>query len=235
MHIQVNPPHNPIKHWALDDQPREKLLYKGAATLSDAELLAILLNNGSRQKSALELAREILSAARHNLGELGKLNVWQLKKLRGIGNAKAVTIVAAMELARRKQAGYMRQKKVIRNAADAALFFKPLLADHLHEAFYVVFLNRCARVLHYRCISTGGMCATIVDPRLVFREALETGASRLLLCHNHPSGSLSPSTADINLTHKLKEAGKLLDISIMDHIIVSEAGFYSLAEEGHIE
>ncbi|KAA2241461.1 DNA repair protein RadC [Chitinophaga agrisoli] len=235
MHINVNLPHNSIRNWSPDDQPREKLMYKGAATLSDAELLAILLNNGSRHKSALTLAREILATAHNNLGELGKLNIWQLKKLRGIGNAKAVAVVAAMELARRRQAGYMRQKKVIRHAIDAALFFKPLLADYQQEAFYVLFLNHASRVLHYRCISTGGMCATIVDPKLIFREALEIGASRLLLCHNHPSGNLTPSFADIGLTHKLKEAGKLFDITIMDHIIVSEAGYYSMAEEGKIQ
>jgi len=223
-----------LKKLPTDDKPREKLMRKGPAALSDAELLAILLNNGTKQKSAIELGREILRAASNNLPELGKLNVRQLKKLRGIGDAKAVTIVAAMELARRKQAGYMREKQVISRGADAALFFKPLLADNSHEAFYVLYLTHNCRVLHYRCISSGGISSTVVDSRLIFREALETGAARLLLCHNHPSGSLSPSFADIGLTRKIKEAGRLFDIEVIDHIIVSEAGYYSMVEEGVI-
>ncbi|WP_298741723.1 DNA repair protein RadC [uncultured Chitinophaga sp.] len=226
--------YTPVKKLPTDDKPREKLIRKGPAALSDAELLAILLNNGTKQKSAIELGREVLRAASNNLPELGKLNVLQLKKLRGIGDAKAVTIVAAMELARRKQAGYMREKQVITRGADAALFFKPLLSDHPYEAFYVLYLTHNCRVLHYRCISSGGISSTIVDARLIFREALETGASRLLLCHNHPSGSLSPSAADVGLTHKIKAAGRLFDIEVVDHIIVSEAGYYSMAEEGVI-
>ncbi|GAA0538598.1 RadC family protein [Chitinophaga japonensis] len=232
MDAKVTPLHVPIKDWAPDDKPREKLIRKGTAALSDAELLAILLNNGHKQKSAIALAKEILHTARYNLGELGKLNVRQLKKLRGVGNAKAVTIVAAMELARRKQAGTMLEKQVITGGKEAALFFKPLLADSDHEAFYVLYLNHNCRVLHYRCISNGGISCTIADPRLIFREALETGASRLLLCHNHPSGSLTPSLADIGLTRKLKAAGQLFDIEVIDHIIVSEAGYYSMVEEG---
>lgn len=223
-----------LKNQATDDKPREKLISKGPAALSDAELLAILLNNGAKSKSAIELGREVLRAASNNLPELGKLNVRQLKKIRGIGDAKAVTIVAAMELARRKQAGYMREKQVISRGAEAALFFKPMLADSNHETFYVMYLTHNCRVLHYRCISTGGVSSTVVDPRVIFKEALETGASRLLLCHNHPSGSLSPSFADIGITRKLKEAGRLFDIEVIDHIIVSEAGYYSMVEEGVI-
>jgi DNA repair protein RadC len=241
MHVKVNPllPHTPrvytsIKDWAQDDKPREKLVSKGPSALSDAELLAILLNSGSRNKSAIALAQEILRIARNNLHDLGKLNVQQLKKVRGVGNAKAVTVVAAMELARRKQAGTLREKRVISRGAEAALFFKPLLADIGHEAFYVLYLTHNCRVIHHRCISSGGISSTIVDPRLIFKEALETGASRLLLCHNHPSGSLTPSYADIGLTRKLQEAGRLLDIEVVDHIIVSEAGYYSMVEEGVI-
>jgi DNA repair protein RadC len=232
MYVNVNPLYVSIRDWAPDDQPREKLIKKGTGALSDAELLAILLNNGHKQKSAIALAQEVLQAACNNLNELGRLNVRQLKKLKGVGNAKAVAIIAAMELGRRRQAGSMSKKKVIRRGAEAALFFKPLLSDYDHEAFYVVYLNHNCRVLHYRCISNGGMCSTVVDPKLIFKEALELGASRLLLCHNHPSGSLSPSFSDIGLTRKLKEAGKLFDIDVMDHIIVSEAGYYSMVEEG---
>lgn len=233
MPLKVNQlPHISIRNWAPDDKPREKLIKKGTAALSNAELLAILLNNGHRHKSAVELAQEVLQAAKNNLGELGKLNVRQLKKLRGIGNAKAIAIVAAMELARRRQAGHMLEKKIVAGGREAALFFKPLLGDQDHEAFYVVYLNNSSRVLHYRCISTGGVSSTIVDPRLIFKEALELGATRLLLCHNHPSGSLRPSTSDVRLTRRLKEGGRLLDIDVVDHIIVSEAGYYSMAEEG---
>jgi DNA repair protein RadC len=232
MYLKVNPlPHISIKNWASDDKPREKLLKKGTGALSDAELLAILLNNGHRHKSALELAQEVLRTAKNNLGELSKLSVRRLKRLRGIGTAKAVAIVAALELARRRQAGYMLEKQVITRGAEAALFFKPLLGDHDHETFYVVYLNYGSRVLHYRCISAGGVSGTVVDPKLIFKEALELGASRLLLCHNHPSGNLRPSNADVFLTRKLREGGRLLDIEVLDHIIVSEAGYYSMAEE----
>ncbi|HVI48958.1 MAG TPA: DNA repair protein RadC [Chitinophaga sp.] len=233
MFVNTSPlPHIAIHKWAEDDQPREKLISKGATALSDAELLAILLNTGHRSKSALDLAKEILRIADNNLSELGKISIRQLQKLRGIGCAKAVTIMAAMELARRRQAGNIHKKTVIRKGADAALFFKPLLADLGFETFYVMFLNNASKVLHYRCISSGGMTSTVVDPRIIFREALEIQASKLLLCHNHPSGSLRPSQADIRITHRLKDLGQLLDIEVLDHIIVSESGYYSLVEEG---
>ncbi|MET7000286.1 RadC family protein [Chitinophaga defluvii] len=233
MSVNVNPtPHTAIKDWAVDDKPREKLMHKGATTLSTAELLAILLNNGHKNKSALDLAQEVLRKAKDNLGELGKLNVNQLKKIRGIGDAKAVAIVAALELARRKQAGYMEKKQLIRKGSDAALFFKPLLGDQSHETFHVLYLTRASRVINYRCVSSGGVAFTIADPKIIFREALELNAGRLLLCHNHPSGTLHPSHSDIRLTQKLKEAGSLFDIDVMDHIIVSEGGYYSMVEEG---
>lgn len=223
-----------MKNWAEDDRPREKLIRKGTNALSDAELLAILLNNGHKQKSALNLAQEILQLSGNNLGEISKLNVRQLKRLKGIGNAKAVVIVAAMELARRRQACYMRRRKMISNGSDAALYFKPLLGDNNYESFHVMYLNNANRVLEHRCISTGGITSTLADPRIIFREALELGATRLILCHNHPSGNLKPSNADIDLTKKVKAAGKLLDITIVDHIIVSDAGYCSMAEEGII-
>ncbi|WP_143307638.1 RadC family protein [Chitinophaga vietnamensis] len=234
MFVNVNPatPHVAIRYWSDDDKPREKLMNNGPAALSDAELLAILLNNGYKRKSAIDLAREILRMASNNLSELSRLNVKQLQKLQGMGAAKAVTVVAAMELARRRQAGSMHRKTVIHSGSDAALFFKPLLADQYFEAFYVMFLNHANRVLHYRCVSNGGMSSTVVDPKIIFREALEAHATKLLLCHNHPSGSLRPSQADIRVTHKIKELGHLFDIEVLDHIIVSQAGYYSLVEEG---
>lgn len=221
-----------MNKWADDDKPREKLISKGTVALSDAELLAILLNNGHRHKSALELAREVLRTANHNLSELGKLSLGRLKKIRGIGNAKATAILAVMELARRRQAGYIHEKKTITRGAEAALYFKPLLGDSTQESFYVLYLNQANRVLYNRCISMGSMTATLVDPKIVFREALELCATRIILCHNHPSGNLKPSFSDISLTRRLREAGRLFDIEVIDHIIVSEAGYCSMAEEG---
>lgn len=235
MNMLVNPAnHIAIKYWAVDDQPREKLINKGTTALSDAELLAILLNSGYKQKSALSLAQEILRASSNNLCEMGKLNVQQLKKIPGIGIAKATTIVAAMELARRRQAGYMHVKKIVRTGAEAALYFKPILGDYPYESFHALYLNQAYRVLQHRCISTGGIASTTVDARLIFKEAIELGTTQIIFCHNHPSGNLHPSQTDLILTKKLLKAGSLLDISILDHIIVSEAGYCSFAEEGFI-
>jgi DNA repair protein RadC len=228
------PSHVAIRNWAEDDRPREKLMNKGAASLSDAELLALILNNGHKQKSAVELARDILRNAAFNLCELGKQSVRQLKKNRGVGDAKAVAIVAAMELSRRRQASYTLKKKTIRKGSDAALYFKPLLGDHSYETFHVLYLNNASKVLHSSCISIGGITNTLADPKIIFREALELGATRIILCHNHPSGSLTPSSADISITKKIKEAGRLFDIIVLDHIIVSEAGYCSMVEEGFI-
>ncbi|NIG56926.1 DNA repair protein RadC [Chitinophaga sp. Cy-1792] len=235
MFVTINPaPHVAIKHWPEADKPREKLMDKGAAILSDAELLAILLHTGHHQKSAIDLAREILRLAKNNLSELGRMNVRDLRKLKGVGNAKAVTIVAALELSRRRQAGYIHKKSIVSNGEQAALFFKPLLADQYTESFYVMFLSNAYKVLHTRCISTGGMCGTTVDPKIIFREALEVHATKMILCHNHPSGSLRPSQSDVSMTRKIKNAANLFDIEVIDHIIVSETGFISLVEEGVI-
>lgn len=235
MFVDLKPaPRLAIRDWPEDEKPREKFIHLGPAALSDAELLAILLHTGHKGKSAIELAKEILRLANNNLAELGKMNIGQLQELPGMGEAKATTILAAMELARRRQAGVIDKKTVIGSGTDAALFFKPLLADQPFETFYVMFLNNANKVLRYRCISSGGITSTVVDPRLIFREALYTGATKLLLCHNHPSGSLRPSQADIRITHKIKDLGLLFDIAVLDHIIVSETGYYSLAEEGMI-
>jgi len=232
--VVTQSPHISIRRWAIDDRPREKLLSKGVNALSDAELLAIILNNGHRQKSAIELAREILRSSASNLCELGKQSINQLKKIRGVGDAKAMAIIAAMELSRRRQASYTLQKKTISNGSDAALYFKPMLADNPIESFHAMYLNNASKILRSSCISTGGITNTFADPRVIFKEALEVGATHIILCHNHPSGSLKPSTSDINITKKIKEAGRLLDIIILDHIIVSEAGYCSMAEEGFI-
>lgn len=227
-------PHISIKDWAEDDKPREKLVSRGVNALTDAELLAIILNKGHRHKSAIDLAQEILRSAASNLCELGKQSVNQLKKIRGVGDAKAIAIVATMELSRRRQASYTLQKKTIRSGSDAALYFKPLLGDHPTESFYAMYLNAASKIIRSSCISTGGITNTFADPRVIFKEALELGATHIILCHNHPSGNLKPSTSDINITKKIKDAGLLLDITVLDHIIVSEAGYCSMAEEGFI-
>ncbi len=225
-------PSSGIKTWAKDDRPREKLLYKGVQALSDAELLAILLRTGHTDGSALDLAKNLLARVSHNLQELGRLDVQDLMQMRGIGQAKAITVVAAVELGRRRQAGNPLEKPLIRHSKDAANLLKTLLADHPHEVFAVLFLNRSNRVVHYKITSSGGITGTIVDPRLILRMALEHHAVSFIVCHNHPSGQLEPSRADKDLTRRLREAGALLEIRLVDHIIVSSAGYFSFADQG---
>jgi DNA repair protein RadC len=221
-----------IKQWAKDDQPREKLLLKGAENLSDSELIAILLVNGTKQKSAVELAKDVLKSAKNNLPDLGKLSVKELMKIKGIGEAKAITIVAAMELGRRRQALSSREKAIITTSSDVARYLQTLLKDYRHEVFAVLFLNRANKINHFEIVSEGGMTGTVADPRIILKKALEEDAISLILCHNHPSGSLKPSRADEELTHKIKEAAKYFDIKILDHLIVSDDGYFSFADEG---
>jgi len=228
----VNKPSTSIKNWALDDRPREKLLGKGAAALSNAELLAILLNNGSKNKSAVEMAREILKIGNDNLNELGKLSLSDFKQVKGVGQAKSIIIAAALELGRRRQASPTLEKIVVRSSRDIALFLQASLKDYNYEVFAVVFLNRANKVNHFEIISKGGITGTVADPRIILKKALEEEATSIILCHNHPSGNLQPSRADEEITKKIKEAAGYLDIKIIDHIIVSEEGFYSFADEG---
>lgn len=221
-----------IKQWAKDDRPREKLLLKGPESLSDSELLAILIANGNKEKSALELAKDVLKLGKNNLPELGKLTVKELTKIKGIGEAKAITIVAALEIGRRRQALAAREKSVITSSSDVALYLQTLLKDHRHEVFAVLFLNRANKINHFQIISEGGITGTVADPRVILKKALEEDAVSLILCHNHPSGSLKPSRADEELTQKIKQAAKYFDINILDHLIVSEDGYYSFADSG---
>lgn len=221
-----------IKQWAIDDRPREKLLLKGAETLSDSELLAILIGSGNRQKSALDLAKEVLKLGKNNLPELGKITIKELTKIRGIGEARAITIVAALEIGRRRQALASREKTIINKSNDVATYLQTLLKDYRHEVFAVFFLNRANKINHFQIISEGGMTGTVADPRIILRKALEEDAVSLILCHNHPSGSLKPSKADEELTQKIKEAARYFDIKILDHLIVSDDGYYSFADEG---
>ena len=228
----VNKPSTSIKNWAIDDRPREKLLAKGAAALSNSELLAILINNGSKNKSAVELAKEILKLGHDNLNELGKLSLSDFKQVKGIGEAKAIIITAALELGRRRQASAALEKTVVRSSRDIAAYLQATLKDYSYEVFAVVFLNRANKINHFEIISKGGITGTVADPRIILKKALEEDATSIVLCHNHPSGNLKPSRADEELTKKIKEAAAYFDIKIIDHIIVSEDGFYSFADEG---
>jgi DNA repair protein RadC len=221
-----------IKQWAKDDRPREKLLLKGAENLSNSELLAILIHNGTKEKTAVDLGKDILKLGKDNLGELGKLSVKELMKIKGIGEAKAITIAAALELGRRRQAGSSLEKSVAGCSRDIAAYLRTALKDYQHEVFAVVFLNRANKINHFEIVSEGGITGTVADPRVILKKALEENAVNIILCHNHPSGSLKPSRADEELTFKIKEAAKYFDIKVIDHIIVSEDGYYSFADEG---
>ena len=220
----INKPSTSIKNWAFDDRPREKLLTKGAAMLSDSELIAILINNGHKEKSALELAKEILKLGGNNLNELGKVSLKELQKIKGIGEAKAITIAAALELGRRRHASLALEKTVIKTSVDIAQYLRAIIKDFSYEVFAVLFLNKANKINHFEIISRGGLTGTVADPRIIFKIALEQDATSIVLCHNHPSGNLRPSKADEELTQKIKTAAKYLDILVMDHIIVSEEG-----------
>jgi DNA repair protein RadC len=222
-----------IKNWAEDDRPREKMLLKGIAVLSNAELLAILINNGTKDKSAVDVSKELLHAVENDLQKLAKLSVKELLKLKvkGIGEAKAITLVAALELGVRREAGD-NKKSVVHSSKDIADFLKAKLQHKKHEVFMVVYLNRANKINHSEIISEGGITGTIADPRIILKRALEHDAVSIILCHNHPSGNLKPSRQDEALTDKIKDAAALFDINVLDHIIVSEEGFFSFADEG---
>ncbi|HVF80730.1 MAG TPA: DNA repair protein RadC [Flavisolibacter sp.] len=221
-----------IKQWAKDDRPREKLLSKGAPTLSNSELLAILILNGSGGKSAVELAQDVLRLGKNSLNELGKLTIKELTKVKGIGEAKAISIIAALELGRRRQATASLDKHIVSSSADVATYLQTYLRDYRHEVFAVIFLNRANKINDFKIISEGGITGTVADPRIILKRALEEDAVSIILCHNHPSGSLKPSKADEELTHKIKEAAKYFDIKVLDHLIVGDDGYYSFADEG---
>ncbi|MBI3883300.1 MAG: DNA repair protein RadC [Sphingobacteriales bacterium] len=230
----INKSSTSIKNWAMDDRPREKLFSFGAATLSNSELVAILINNGSKDKSALEVAREILQLGNNNLNELGKLSLKDFQKIKGVGEAKAVTIAAALELGRRRQAANALEKPIVRSSNDIATYLQAIIKDYSYEVFAVVFLNQANKIKHFEIISKGGITGTVADPRIILKKALEAEATSIVLCHNHPSGNLRPSKADEDLTYKIKEAAKYFDIKVLDHIIVSEEGYFSFADEGRM-
>ncbi len=224
-----------IKEWADDDQPGKKLRNKGASHLSNAELLAILLHNGTKDVSALDLARTLLEAYQHDLQKLAALSVSEMvnQKIRGLGEAKSIRIAAALELGIRRNASQLPKKKVNRSS-DVAEHLRAMLEFRKQEVFAVVFLNRGNRINHWEIISEGGITGTVADPRVILKKALDNNATSIILCHNHPSGNLIPSNADEALTQKIKQAAALLDIHVMDHIIVSQEGYYSFADEGRM-
>jgi len=227
-------PSNSIKNWAEDERPREKMLQKSAASLTDAELLAILISSGTKEKSALDLAREILALANNNLQQLGRLSVLELQKTKGIGEARAITIAAAMELGRRRQMSAGLERATITKSADAVEIVIPLLGDLNHEVFCVLYLNQANKVLRHEVISSGGLTGTVADIRIVLKNALLQNANQLIIAHNHPSGNNKVSAADKDLTKKLKEAAALMDIKLLDHLIVTGTTYLSFADEGLI-
>jgi DNA repair protein RadC len=221
-----------ITDWAVEDRPREKLIQKGTASLSDAELLGILISSGTKDKSAVDLGRELLGTVNNNLNSLGKLSIADLKKIHGIGNARAVTIAASLELGRRRKLAEVEYVQQIRSSKDVADIFQPLLSDLLHEEFWILFLNRSNKVINRMKLSQGGISGTVTDIRIIMKNAVECLASGIIVCHNHPSGNLNPSDSDSKITQKIKEAGVLMDIQLLDHLIISEKDYYSFADNG---
>lgn len=224
----------PIHKWAQDDQPREKLIQKGKEALSDAELIAVLLRSGSVSQSAVELARSLLNKVDHNLIALSKLSVDDLMRYKGIGEAKAVSIIAALELGMRRRQAEVPVRKTISSSRDAFDLLYTSVADCLYEEFWVLFLNHANRKISIEQISEGGQAGTVVDPKKIFKLALEQNSAGIILCHNHPSGNLTPSDADKKLTEKIKNAGIFLDIKVLDHLIIADENYFSFADNGLI-
>ncbi|MTG97327.1 MULTISPECIES: RadC family protein [Myroides] len=221
-----------IKHWAEDDRPREKLILKGKASLSDAELLAILIGSGSKQETAVELSKRLLQFYSNNLALLARQGVKQLTTFKGIGEAKAVSIIAALEIGQRRRSADQLTQDQITCSQDVFEIMQPVLGDLDHEEFWVLLLSNSNKVNHKLSLSKGGMTGTVVDVRILFKSALDYRATGLILVHNHPSGKLKPSEADIAITKKIKEGGKIMDISLLDHVIITEHSYYSFADEG---
>ena len=224
--------HPAIRNWAEDDRPREKLVTKGRHSLSDAELLAILIGSGTRQDSALDLAKNILKLAHDNLGEVSKLSITDLMQVKGIGQAKAVTILSAMELGRRRNESDVLVRDMIKTSRDAYEIFRSTMGDRPYEEFWIILLNRANKVIKKCSISEGGISGTVVDPKKIFKISLDNHASSIILGHNHPSGVVTPSEADRRITKKLHEAGAMLEVTVLDHLIIGEDSYYSFADDG---
>jgi len=222
----------PITKWSLDDRPREKLIIKGNASLSDAELLAILIGSGSRDESAVALSKRILQANSQNLNQLARLSLSELQNFKGIGQAKAVTIVAALELGRRRRLEKALEKPKITSSKAVFELMQPIIGDLMHEEFWVIYLNNSNKVISKIQMSKGGLTGTLVDTRLIYKKAIEASATGVILCHNHPSEKLQPSQSDRDITQKIKAAGKVMDIAVLDHLIITEKAYFSFADEG---
>ena len=222
----------PITNWSEDDKPREKLMLKGKSVLSDAELIAILIGSGSRNESAVALSKRILASVDSNLNALGKLSLAQLTQFKGIGEAKAIAIIAALELGRRRRAEEATELTKVTSSKIIFEIMQPVIGELPHEEFWVIYLNNSNKVIYKSQLSQGGITGTLVDVRLVYKMALEMGATALILCHNHPSGTLVPSDADKQITKKVKIAGESLEIKVLDHLIVTERSYFSFADEG---
>ncbi len=223
-----------IKCWAEDDRPREKMLLKGKSVLSDAELLAILLGSGTKELSAVELAQQILAAAENDLYRFGKFSIADLKKFKGVGEAKAITLQAAIELGRRRKEAEPTKRTKVTSSVQVYEHLKSRMSDLMHEEFYILLLNRSNEIMATTLISSGGMSGTVADGKIIFKKALEMQSHAIILAHNHPSGQLKPSTADTQLTKKMVEFGKMIDLPILDHLIFTDYGYFSFADEGMI-
>ena len=223
-----------IKNWALEDRPREKLVKNGVGNMSDAEIIAILIGSGTKNQSALELSRQLLFASKNNLYELGKLSLDEITRIKGIGNAKAIMIIAALELGRRRKYADPADKVHVRSSKDIFEFYQPILADLPHEELWVMLLNRSNRMIENIRISKGGVSGTVIDSRIILNRALARLASGIIICHNHPSGNPEPSKADIAITDKIESAAKTMDIRLIDHIIIADTEYYSFSDDGKI-
>jgi DNA repair protein RadC len=223
-----------IKEWAVEDRPREKLLAKGIQSLSNSELIAILIGSGTKNRSAVELARTILSNANNDIDQLGRFNVSDFMKIKGIGKAKAIAVVSALELGRRRKISESADRMKVTSSGDAYEVLYQYMADLTHEEFWILLLNRSNKIIEKRKISQGGIAGTITDIRMILKSAIEALASSIILCHNHPSGNLQPSEADIQITRKLKESSTIMDINLLDHIIIAGKQYYSFADENLI-
>lgn len=223
-----------IKQWAEDDRPREKLLLKGKNALSDAELIAILLRSGNKDATAVDLSKEILEKAKNNLIELSKFTTSDFLSFKGIGEAKALSIIAALELGRRRRSAEVIEKSTIGGSKDVFNYFMAIVEDYKYEGFWILLLNRANKIIKHVQISEGGVSGTIADPKKIFKLSIENGASGIILCHNHPSGNIKPSEQDLKLTKKIVEGGQLLDINVLDHLIIGDNNFFSFADENLI-
>ena len=221
-----------IKQWNEDDRPREKLVLKGKSALSDAELIAILIGSGNREETAVDLAKRILNSVGNNLNQLAKLNVDNLCTFKGIGEAKAISIITALEVGKRRRLEKALENPLINSSKAVFNIMQPLIADLLHEEFWIIFLNNSNKIIHKQQMSKGGITGTVVDTRIIFKKAIELSAVGVILCHNHPSGKKEPSMADKNLTKKIQSAGKTLDIKVLDHLIITQNDYFSFADEG---